>query len=339
MTIGSATATANALVVSGPQRPFELKEVQLHQDVRSDEILVRMVATGVCHTDLASAAGHLGPGFPAILGHEGAGVVEQVGTQVSHVAVGDHVVLSIPSCGGCKPCLGGRPAYCRYAGDLCFGGSRLDGSSTFSFADNDGSEGGIPVSVKSPYFGQSSFASRTVVNGSCAVKVSPTEPLDVLCCLGCGVQTGAGTVLNVLKPGVGASIAVFGVGSVGLAAIMAAANFTPAAKIIAVDIVDSKLQQALKMGATHTVNSNNGDPVQMIKDITDGDGVDCALDATGIVSVIEAMLEAAANNSTVATVGGPPKGAFVKIEPASWILRGVSYIGSCQGSSVPQTVS
>lgn len=318
-----------AFVVSNPSGPFQLKEVCV-QDMRPDEILVRMVATGICHTDLASASGGLGPEMPAILGHEGAGVVKKVGALVTHVAVGEHVVLSIPSCGGCKQCQGGRPAYCRHAGELCFGGSRLDGSTTFSLG------GGAHVS--SPYFGQSSFAALSVVHGSCAVKISPTEPLDILCCLGCGIQTGAGTVLNVLKPAVGASIAVFGVGSVGLAAIIAAANFTPATKIIAIDILEARLQQASKMGATHTINSTEGDVVQMIKDITDGEGADFALDATGIISVIDTMLAAAANNGTVATVGGPPRGDFVKIEPATWILRGVSYVGSCQGSSVPRTV-
>ena len=318
-----------ALVVSEPGGPFELKEVRM-KDMRPNEIIVRMVATGICHTDLATAAGKLGPALPAILGHEGAGVVEQVGAEIKHVAVGDHVVLSIPSCGNCKPFQGGRPAYCQDAGKLCFGGSRLDGSTTCCSFDG--------ADVSSPYFGQSSFAARSVVNGSCAVKISPTDPHDILCCLGCGIQTGAGTILNVLKPSIGSSVAVFGAGSVGLAAIMAAANFTPATKIIAVDIVETRLQQAMKMGATHTINSSHVDVVEAVKGITDGDGADCALDATGIISVIESMIAAAANNGTVATVGGPPPGQFVKIEPASWILRGVSYVGSCQGSSIPQTV-
>ncbi|OAP55976.1 hypothetical protein AYL99_10128 [Fonsecaea erecta] len=317
-----------ALVVSEPRGPFEVKEVQL-KDMRPDEIVVRMIATGVCHTDVATSIGHRGPGLPAILGHEGSGVVEEVGTEVKHVAVGDHVVLSFNYCGNCTTCRRNNPAYCLNGRHLCFGGSRLDGSKTFSLNGID---------INSSYFGQSSFAARSIVRGVCAVKVSPSVPLDILCCLGCGIQTGAGTVLNVLKPGVGASVAVFGVGSVGLAAIMAAAKFTPATKVIAIDIVDSRLQLAAELGATHTINSSGKDVVAMIKDVTNGEGVDCALDATGNIAVIESMIAAAANNGTVATVGGAPRGKFVNIEAAMWIARNVSYVGSCEGSSFPQTV-
>ncbi|KIW94816.1 uncharacterized protein Z519_04794 [Cladophialophora bantiana CBS 173.52] len=316
-----------ALVVSEHNGPFEVKEVQLN-DMRPDEIVVRMIATGVCHTDVATSIGHRGPGLPAILGHEGSGVVEQVGSEVKHVAIGDHVLLSFNYCGNCTPCRRGNPSYCRKGPHLCFGGSRLDGSKPFSLNGTD---------INSSYFGQSSFAARSIVSGVCAVKIPSNVPLDILCCLGCGIQTGAGTVLNLLKPTVGASIAVFGVGSVGLAAIMAAAKLTPATKIIAIDIVDSRLELASELGATHTINSKEKDVVALIKAATNGEGVDCALDATGIVAVIESMIAAAANNGTVATVGGAPKGVFVNIEAASWIGRNVSYVGSCQGSSFPQT--
>ncbi|OQV08358.1 hypothetical protein CLAIMM_12646 [Cladophialophora immunda] len=315
-----------ALVVSEQHGPFEVKEVQLN-DMRPDEIVVRMIATGVCHTDVATSIGNRGPALPAILGHEGSGVVEQVGSEVKHVAVGDHVLLSFNYCGNCTPCRRGNPAYCRNGPHLCFGGSRLDGSKPFSLNGTD---------INSSYFGQSSFAARSIVSGVCAVKVPSTVPLDILCCLGCGIQTGAGTVLNLLKPAVGSSVAVFGVGSVGLAAIMAAARFTPATKVIAIDIVDSRLQLATELGATHTINSKGKDVVEMIKDVTNGEGVDCALDATGNVAVIESMIAAAANNGTVVTVGGAPRGKFVNIEAARWIGRNVSYVGSCQGSSLPQ---
>lgn len=170
------------------------------------------------------------------------------------------------------------------------------------------------------------------------MKIDQTLPLDILCCLGCGVQTGAGTVLNVLRPSVGSSIAVYGVGSVGLAAIIAAARFTPATKIIAIDIQDSRLELAKELGATHTINSKDRDIVDLVRDITNGEGTDTALDATGNVGIIEAMIAAAANNGTVATVGGAPMGKFVQIEAATWIGRNVSYVGSCQGSSLPQKV-
>lgn len=170
------------------------------------------------------------------------------------------------------------------------------------------------------------------------MKIDQTLPLDVLCCLGCGIQTGAGTVLNVLRPSVGSSIAVYGVGSVGLAAVIAAARFTPATKIIAIDIQDSRLELAKELGATHTINSKSQDVVGLVRAITNGEGTNGALDATGNIEVIESMIAAAANNGTVATVGGAPRGRFVQIEVATWIGRNVSYVGSCQGSSLPQEV-
>lgn len=265
-----------------------------------------------------------------MLGHEGSGVVEKVGSDVKHVAVGNHVLLTFNACMECTPCLRGNPAYCRHGQRLSFGGSRLDGSKTFSTIDG--------TDINSAYFGQSSFARRSIVRGVCAIKVAMDLPLDILCCLGCGIQTGAGTILNILKPQIGSSVVVYGVGSVGLAAIMAAANFTPATKIIAVDIVDERLETAKSLGATHTINSKEKDVVKMVKELTNGEGADAALDATGNIAVIQSMIAAAAQNGIVATVGGAPMGKYVQIEPASWLGRNVSYIGSCQGSSLPRIV-
>jgi aryl-alcohol dehydrogenase len=328
LTTPNKSKTTVALVVSSHDGLFEAKEVQL-KDMRHDEILVRMIATGVCHTDIGSATGKMGPTLPAVLGHEGAGVVEEIGASVHHVAIGDHVLLSITSCGACRPCLRGLPSYCRHGPRLLFGGARSDGSHTFSLDS---------VDISSPYFGQSSFAARSIVTANCAVSVPKDVPLDVLCPFGCGFQTGAGTVLNDLKPYVGASIAVFGVGSVGLAAIIAAANLTPATKIIAVDVMESRLELAAELGATETINSSGKDVVALIKAVTAGEGVDRALDTTGNTAIIEAMIASAANNGVVATVGAAPAGKFVSIEPADWIGRNVSYVGSCEGSSHPQTV-
>ncbi|KAJ9645510.1 hypothetical protein H2204_001090 [Knufia peltigerae] len=324
----ASSKPVTALVITSHNGPFEQRQVQL-KDMRPDEIIVRMVATGVCHTDVGSAMGKLPPSPPAVLGHEGAGIVEEVGADVNHLAPGDHVLLSITSCGACRPCLRGLPSYCRVGPRLLFGGARADGSHTMSMGD---------VDIASPYFGQSSFASRSIVTANCAVKLDKDVPLDVLCPLGCGLQTGAGTVLNDLKPSVGESIAVFGVGSVGLAAVMAAVRFTPATQIIAIDINESRLQLAAELGATVTINSSGKDVVELIKAATAGEGVDRALDATGNTAVIEAMIASAANNGIVATVGAAPAGKFVNIEPAEWIGRNVSYVGSCEGSAHPQTV-
>ena len=264
-----------------------------------------------------------------MLGHEGSGIVERAGSEVKHVAVGDHVLLTYNACSECTPCRRGKPSYCRHMESISFGGSRLDGTKTFALDGTD---------ISSAYFGQSSFAKRSIVRGICAVKVDSALPLDILCCIGCGVQTGAGTVLNVLKPQIGSSIAVFGAGGVGLAAIMAARSLTPATKIIAVDIVDSRLALATELGATHALNSKGRDIVALIHSVTNGEGVDCAVDCTGNLAVIQAMIAATANNGTAATVGSTPYNAFVQIEPAAWIQRNVSYVGSCMGSSVPETV-
>lgn len=146
-------------------------------------------------------------------------------------------------------------------------------------------------------------------------------------------------MINVLKPRVGASVAVFGVGSVGLAAIIAARNMTPASKIIAVDIVHDKLEMAKQLGATHLVNSKGKDVVAELKEITGGEGADCAMDATGLAKVVEDMIASTANNGVAATVGGVPPGEMVRIEAAKWISRNVSYVGSCQGSAIPRLAS
>ncbi|KAH8806078.1 alcohol dehydrogenase [Xylogone sp. PMI_703] len=317
--------TATALVVSTPGAPFEVQEVEL-KELRPDEIIVRMAATGVCHTDFAAANGRIPVPTPVIVGHEGSGVVEKVGSEVKDLAEGDHVLLSFPACMKCKPCLRGNPSYCVHGVHLSFGGCRLDGSVPFS---KDGRD------IHS-FFNQSSFAHRSIVNQVCAVKVDKSLPLDILCPLACGIQTGAGTVLNILKPGVGTSVAVYGVGSVGLAGIIAASKLTPATKIIAIDIDDKKLAMAKELGATHAVNSKDQDVVKLVKDITDGEGADCAYDTTGIVDVIHNMIEAAAHNAIVATVGSAPLGSKVQIEISDWIARGIHYAGSCQGSSVPR---
>ena len=256
-------------------------------------------------------------------------MVERVGSDVKHVAPGDHVLLTFNACYECTQCVRGQPSYCRHAYKLSFGGCRLDNSKPMSMDGTD---------ISSAYFGQSSFARRSIVRGVCAIKVDKDLPLDILCTLGCGFQTGAGTVLNVLKPRIGASVCVFGVGSVGLAGIMAAANFTPATKIIAVDVVDERLEMAKSLGATHTINSKGKDVVELINAITGDEGIDCGMDATGLIPVIESMIALAARNGTVATVGGASKGKFVQIEAASWLGRNVSYVGSCQGSALPQMV-
>lgn len=266
--------------------------------------------------------------MPLIAGHEGAGVVEQVGSRVNHVKVGDHVLLTFNSCGQCQSCQTGHPAYCANIFQLNLSGSRMDGSSTFSLNGKD---------VSSPFFGQSSFSQRAIVSGRSAVRIDKSLPLDILCSLGCGLQTGAGTILNTLKPTMGSTVVIFGVGAVGMAGIMAA-KLTQAAKIVAVDVVDSKLKLAMELGATHTINSMEKNVLHDIKALTGGEGFNFAFDTTGNVKVIQTMIDSAPPMSVVASVGASRPGETVQIEPATWIARGVIYTGTHQGSSVPQEV-
>jgi len=242
---------------------------------RENEVLVRIAASGVCHTDI-SYIDDWGTDAPVILGHEGAGVVEQVGKKVSVLKKGDHVVLSYQSCGKCSPCLKGNPAHCRDFMELNFGFSRADGSNAYS------------AGVRGHFFGQSSFATHTLATERNAVKIAKDLPLHVMAPLGCGLQTGAGTVLNSLGVPAGSSIAVFGTGSVGLAAIMAA-QIAGADPIIGIDIRPARLRLAGKLGATHIINSSKEDITARIKRIT-GRGVDFTVETSGDDAMYELSL-------------------------------------------------
>lgn len=225
-----------AAVTLGYQQPFVIKDVDVSPPGK-DEILVKIVATGVCHTD---AVMRDNPGvvpMPAILGHEGAGIVASIGEAVSGIRVGDHVVLSYAACHHCENCLSNHPSACEDFNTLNFGGRREDGTTPYRLGDQD----------LSLFFGQSSFSQYVVTRASNAVVVDPEVDLTLLGPLGCGIQTGSGTVLNRLKPVIGESIVVFGCGAVGLSAIMAA-KLTGCSQIIAVDIHASRLALAGETG-------------------------------------------------------------------------------------------
>ncbi|KEF58924.1 uncharacterized protein A1O9_03767 [Exophiala aquamarina CBS 119918] len=296
---------------------FEPQKLVL-DSFRDDELVVRMVATG----------GITPAKFPFVGGHEGAGIVEQVGSKISHIAPGDHVLLSFSSCEKCARCLNGIPAYCSKLFDINFKMARLDGTTAWHTPSDS-------VPIGSHFFGQSSFATKIVARGCSAVKVDKDIPLSILCSFGCGMQTGAGTVLNVLRPPTGSKIAIFGVGAVGMAGVMAA-RITPAATIIAIDIVETKLELARHFGATNVINSARQNPVEEILRLTGELGVDCAFDATGNIDVIRAMLAATAPGGLAVTVGASPTGTVIEIEPGMWLSKGVKYMGAHQGSSVPQ---
>ena len=191
---------AQAAVVDAMGAPFTLQEIELDSP-RPNEVVVRLVAAGLCHTDLSVQAGYLPFPLPGVLGHEGAGVVETVGAAVTRVIPGDHVILTFTSCGHCQACGSGHPAYCATWLSVNVAGQRDDGSTTLRRGTQE---------LGGRFFGQSSFATRALCDERSLVPVDPAVPLQVLAPLGCGVQTGIGTVLNVLRPGYGCSLAVFG---------------------------------------------------------------------------------------------------------------------------------
>ncbi len=319
------TFTEAAVVETGGA-PFTLGQVELSEPLNG-EVLVRMVAAGLCHTDLGVASGGLPFPLPGVLGHEGAGVVEEVGPGVTRVKPGDQVLLSFTSCGECKNCRDGHPAYCAtWLPDNLIGGRRADGSATIS-------RGGEPLGGH--FFGQSSFSRMAVIDERSLVKVDPDAPLELLAPLGCGIQTGAGAVWNVLKPRPGSTVVVLGAGAVGLSALMAAA-LTPATTIIAVDKVASRLDLAIEVGATHVVDVTTDDLVTSVTEITGG-GADGVVETTGSVAVLRQGVDALAARGTAVVVGAPPFGTEVALD-VNAMLAGKQVVGLTLGDSETQTL-
>ncbi len=309
-----------AVVRAGsPEPAIETLELEAP---RPGEVLVRIAACGVCHTDLRVA--HLEQRFPRpiVLGHEGAGTVEAVGEGVEDLELGDPVLLSYAWCGACPTCRAGDIAYCDNTSALNFGGLRADGSSPLS-------KGGEPVFS---FFGQSSFATHAVCARHSMIKAPADLPLQVLAPLGCGVQTGAGAVLNSLKVGQGQTLAVFGVGSVGLSAVMAA-KLAGAAKIVAVDVNPARLALALELGATHAVDPAKDDPAQSVIDIT-GRGADFALNTTDIPAVYLQGIACLAPKGAFGFVTSP-RGELV-LDFGRIMLGGRTVRGIVQGDSDPR---
>lgn len=268
---------ARAAVIKHKDSPFVIHDVTV-EDPRPDEVLVRMVATGICATDAHVRQQLMPSPLPAILGHEGAGIVERVGSTVKHLKPGDHVVLSYHSCGQCKPCLSSHAAYCDKVWEANFAGARLDGSIGVGASDVG--------DLHAHFFGQSSFSTYALTHERNTIKVPDDVPLEILGPLGCGLQTGAGAILRAMKVPVGATVAVFGVGAVGLAAIMAA-KVADAAIIIAIDVNAERLKLAQQLGATHVVDASAGDIATAIRAI-ERRGVEFVLDTSGRASNLDA---------------------------------------------------
>lgn len=282
-----------AAVLRDGHGPFSVEELELGEP-GAGEVLVRMVATGMCHTDLLFR--ELPAEFfagPAVFGHEGAGVVESVGSGVTKVAPGDHVVLSFDHCGSCKACDVGRYACCYDFQAHNMSGGRIDGTSSLS--DGEGER------IGSHFFGQSSFASHAVVAERSAVKVDKDLPLEKLGPLGCGIQTGAGAILITLDVQPGDSVAVYGAGALGLSAVMAA-KVAGATTIVAVDRHASRLELAERFGATHTASGEPADIVAAVH-AASGGGTDHAFDTTGNPTIVRAAYEGLNNIGVLAMAG------------------------------------
>lgn len=309
--------------VSRPSNPTPRVETVSISGPRADELRVRIVATGICHTDLHAHAGILSP-LPIVLGHEGAGIVEAVGSEVKDIAVGDHVVLSGASCGQCDYCRIGLPGYCDTGGPRTFGGGRLDGSTSLRCGSD---------SLHSHFFGQSSFATYSIVPDRTAVKVDKDLPLETLSALACGVLTGAGSVIRALDVKAGDSIVVFGAGGVGLSAIMAA-RLVGAKHIVAVDVIDSRLDLALELGATAVFRADREDLAGAIRAVT-GNGMQHAFNTTTVAATFDTALASLAVRGTLGFVA-PPNGAWAP-DMMSLMIGGRKLRGIVAGDTDPRS--
>lgn len=313
--------TTTAAVRRGPQSPFTVEDLTIDAP-RADEILVRIKAVGVCHTDLALKSA-LPEGLPAVLGHEGAGIVEAVGDSVTDLAVGDHVAVSFASCGACPRCAAGEPAYCRNFPQLNTGGHRSDGSSVLS-------QDGAPVF--SSFFGQSSFADHVITAARNAVVVPADLDLTVAAPMGCGFQTGAGAVANVLAPSPSDPVVVFGGGGVGLAAVMAA-RALGVETIVCVELDAGRRELASSVGATHVLDGGAEDIVDQIREVTGGGAVG-AVDTTAVPAVIANAALALAPRGTLVVLGiGRPE---ITLDVSDLINNGKSVRGSIEGDADPR---
>ena len=312
-----------AAVLRGKSLELSLETVQLAEP-REDEVLVRLVASGICHTDLKVCLDGIRVPRPVVLGHEGSGIVEKAGARIKKIAPGDHVVMTFDWCGTCPSCLEGAVTYCYAAHPRNFGGTRTDGSSPLSRKGE---------TIYGNFFGQSSFANFAICHERNAVKVRMDLPLELLGPLGCGIQTGAGAVINALRVGAGRSIAIFGTGAVGLSALMAA-RLVGASKIIAVDLLPPRLALARELGATHAVDANAEDAREAVMRIT-GHGVDFAIDTTTATPVIRQAIRCLAPRGTCAVMASESPQQEVPFNVIHLMAGGRTVRGIIEGDSTP----
>lgn len=316
---GQPPCAARAAVLHAVKTPFQIDDVEIEAP-RPDEVLVRIKAVGICHSDLVVAGMAQPNQLPMVFGHEGAGVIEAVGEQVTDLGIGDRVVLSYAWCGRCLNCLRDRMAYCTQSNLLNLGGSRLDGT------------GGMRIGttpVRGRFCGQSSFATYALAVAHTVVPVPDDVPYEVLAPLGCGVQTGAGAVLNVLKPEPGSSIAIFAAGSVGLSAVMSA-KVSGCERIIAVDPNPQRRELALALGATDAV-----DPADARR--ATRPGMDYTIDCIGKPDVARAAIASLASPGVCAIVGLQGTRTPIDIDLAKLVGNGQTLRGVVEGDAVPRS--
>lgn len=312
-----------AAVAREAKGTFSIETVQIAPP-QPHEVRVRIVGVGLCHTDLVARDQFIPIPLPAVLGHEGAGIVEVVGEEVTKVKVGDAVIIGFNSCGQCARCNEQRPSYCREFPQLNYSGAKPDGSTGLSIDD-------VPIAAS--FFGQSSFATHALANENNIIPVdSEGIALETLGPLACGFQTGAGAIMRSLACTPGSSLAIFGGGPVGQAAVMAAV-VRGCSPIILIEPLAARREMALKLGATHVINPSEGDVTGAIRSIV-ADGLDFALETSGREAVVEAALASLASRGMLGLVGVPPKPeSSLAINLASVITFGHRVVGIMEGDT------
>jgi alcohol dehydrogenase len=315
-------------------RPLSIETIELASPGR-DEVMIKIAAAGLCHSDLSVINGDRPRPMPMALGHEASGVVHEVGEGVTDLLPGDHVVVVfVPSCGHCELCAGGRPALCEPGAAANGAGTLLSGSRRISRVPDSG-----PLNH---HLGCSVFAEYATVSRRSLVKIDPDIPLDEAALFGCAVLTGVGAVVNTAKVQAGESVAVIGLGGVGLAALIGAVA-AGARQIVAVDLAEDKLEVARSLGATHTVNARDADAAAQIRALSQG-GVDHALEFAGSIRALELAWAITRRGGTTVTAGLPPAGANFPLPAVALVaeertLKG-SYIGTCVPSrDIPRYIA
>ncbi|MDB5577852.1 MAG: NAD(P)-dependent alcohol dehydrogenase [Bradyrhizobium sp.] len=317
-------AEAIAAIMPGVNQPFSVEPITV-DDPRAGEILIDIKAVGICHSDLVMVSGVFGTAFPAVFGHEGAGIVAAIGEGVTKVAVGDKVLLTFNSCGQCVRCKDDDPSYCANFTPMNMLCSRDDGSSRLHQHGKD---------LADNFFGQSSFASKAIATERNVIKLSPDADLAMLAPLGCGIQTGAGAVINSLCAKAGQSLVVIGGGSVGLSALLGG-KIAGCAPLIVIEPQQSRRDMATELGADHVIDPVAGDIVEAVRAIVPA-GADLVVDTSGFMPAVTSSTSMLATKGKIGLVGLP--GDFTAVLPVpviQWITMGGTVRGIVEGDSDP----